>query len=84
MHKSRHCIALLKVLFYLINLVGLIWWTIHSINAFNEWPTSSKVVLQMGDNGDGKMKFPVVTVCPTANETRLLWKVPDFCEKVCA
>ena len=77
----------LKVVFYLGNLVGIIWWAVHSINNYNQWPTSSNVVLQYGDDGKGNVKFPALTICPEipalndVNSTKV-WNGQSNCKKV--
>ena len=83
MNKKRLTLSLLKAIVYLCNVGGLIWWSIHSINTYNEWPTASKVVWQSGDNGNGKLRFPVVTICPRYFGDHVpLWNNQSQCKYV--
>ena len=85
-------ITSLKIIVYLSNVAGLVWWANHSIKSYIEMPTASNVVLQNGDDGYGNVRFPVVTFCPESrltkeralkeNITRLMWKKSPLCKKV--
>ena len=50
MNKKRLTFSLLKAIVYLCNVGGLIWWSIRSINTYNEWPTASKVEIMEMEN----------------------------------
>ena len=77
----------IKGLLYLANIAGLIWWTFRSIEEYNTWKTASNLVLQYGDDGEGNVRFPVVTICPVIssfhnNSNNLMWKKQYSCKKV--
>ena len=92
MKPRQRVITSLKIIVYICNVAGLVWWADHSIKAYMEWPTASNVVLQNGDDGYGNVRFPVVTFCPESrltkeralkeNITRLMWKKSPLCKKV--
>ena len=86
--KGRKAFSkILKVVFYLGNLLGIFWWAVHSIDTYNQWPTSSNVVLQYGDDGKGNVRFPVITICPqipalTNLNSTMIWNDQPLCKKV--
>ena len=81
------CITILKTVFYICNIGVLIWWTIYSIQTYIESPTASKVEMKYGEDGDGNVRFPVVTICPEIRSidspnTTKLWMNQRSCRKV--
>ena len=71
-------IVAFRIILLSVNVLGLIAWSIYSIQKYLEWPTASTVTLNYGDNGDNFVRFPVVTVCPMG----FLKQNSQLCNKV--
>ena len=87
MNERKTFSKFLKIVFYLGNLLGIIWWAVHSIDTYNQWPTSSNYLLQYGEDGKGNVRFPVITICPqvpslTNLNSTLIWNNQPLCKKV--
>ena len=90
MEPRQLVIISLKIFVYFCNVAGLVYWANHSIKAYMEWPTASNVILQNGDDGNGNVRFPVVTLCPeyigskrlAFNLKITMWKKPPICKNV--
>ena len=87
MSKTQLFTKLIKGLLYLANVAGLVWWAFRSVEEYNTWKTASNLVLQYGDDGDGNVRFPVVTICPVIssfsnNSNNLMWRNQFSCKEV--
>ena len=72
-------IVAFRIILLSVNVLGLIAWSIYSIQKYLEWPTASTVTLNYGDNGDNLVRFPVVTICAMG----FLKQNSQLCNKVC-
>ena len=87
MKISQVIIFFFKCALYILNGGGLIWWAFRSVQEYNTWKTASNVVLQYGDDGNGNVRFPVVTICPWVSKlgnisNNFLWKQQSPCKEV--